>query len=107
MHCIANAMTLPHSDGLYMRIWMPKPGECYDIAIEDFAEQMKPGNVLLVFPGAIDVESHDWDNLLDSILFFAPDWLYVHIWTRPGIYTYRRWQPCGCNDCINFRCNLH
>ena len=107
MHCIANATTLPQNDGLYMRVWMPKPGGQYDYDLDDIAYSMKEGDVLLVFPGLISPQSDDWDFLLDCIHLFAPSWIHVHIWTRPGIYTYKRWQPCGCNDAINFRCNLH
>lgn len=107
MHCIANATTLPQNDGLYMRMWMPKPGGQYDYDLDDLAYSMKEGDVLLVLPGLISANSDDWDFLLDAIHLFAPSWIHVHIWTRPGIYTYHRWQSCGCNDAINFRCNLH
>ncbi len=107
MKCIANAMTLPQNDGMCMRIWMPKPGEHYDLSLYDFEGEMKPGDVLLVLPGMIPADSDDWDDLLDCIHLFAPGWIHVHVWTRPGIYTSRRWYPCGCNDCIGFRCNLH
>ncbi len=107
MHCIGNATTLPHGDGGCIRIWMPKPAEHYDHTIDELTHTLDPTTVLLVLPGMIPTDSDDWVDLLDSLFLFAPEWLHVHIWTRPGSYTYRRWQPCGCNDCINFRCNLH